>query len=105
MAVDIQWTDNDPDTGEKRFVCVERFARKWQFMARFKRRENWDKNVRVTKEMWETLYDAMQRRYQRREGIEETELVLVKKIITDWKETPLKIVSDFKKDVEQEEAK
>jgi hypothetical protein len=78
--MDIQWTDQCPESGEKRFVCAERFAREWHFSIRFRRRENWE-SIPPSLIMWETLLDAMERRYQRREGIEDTELTTVRKIV------------------------
>ena len=86
--MDIQWTDTDPATGEKRFVCAEKFARSWKFKVRFKRREEWAQNTPPTKEMWETLLDAMERRYQRREGIDDADVAGVKHILAIWKEAP-----------------
>jgi hypothetical protein len=85
--VEIQWTDEDPTTGETRFVKVERFARTWQFAVRAKRRENWQR-ISPTREMYEILLDSMERRYQRREGIDDDEIAAVKKIIAGWKDTP-----------------
>lgn len=81
MSVEVQWTDTDPDTGERRFVAAEKFARKWSFKVRFKRRENWSRHVRETREMWQTLLDALERRYQRREGVKDEDLVEVRKIL------------------------
>ncbi len=77
----IEWTDNDPETGERRYVCAEKFARAWSFKVRFKRRTNWDRSVTVTREMWETLLDALERRYCRREGVSEEDLAGVRKIL------------------------
>ena len=85
--MDIQWTDEDPDTGDKRFVSAERFAREWKFFIRFRRRENWQP-IHPTKLMWEELLDGMERRLSRREGIEEFEIKDVKKILANWKEVP-----------------
>lgn len=81
MSVEVQWTDADPDTGEKRFVSVERFAGKWTFYVRAKRRENWAPPGRVTREMWETLLDALERRYRRREGVTDADLATVRKVL------------------------
>ena len=36
-AVLIEWTDKDPETGAKRSVRAEKFARKWTFSVRFRR--------------------------------------------------------------------
>ncbi|MFO0936913.1 MAG: hypothetical protein U0798_10410 [Gemmataceae bacterium] len=80
--MDIQWTDNDPETGERRFVSAEKFARTWQFHVRFRRREDWKRIEPPTREMWETLLDAMERRYQRREGIDDADLAAVRKIVS-----------------------
>jgi hypothetical protein len=88
MSVEVQWTDTDPETGEKRFVAVEKFARQWQFKVRFRRRENWTTPARVTREMWETLLDALERRYRRREGVSEDDLKAVRKIIAAYREPP-----------------
>jgi hypothetical protein len=88
MAVDIQWTDEDPETGEKRFVCAEKFARGWRFKTRFRRREDWAQDVVPSKAMLDELLDAVQRRYQRREGIDDRDLAVVRKMVADWKETP-----------------
>jgi len=79
MSVDIQWTDTDPMTGEKRFVSVERFAGVWTFHVRAKRREEWGSPAVVTRDMWETLLDAIERRYQRREGVTDVDLAYVRK--------------------------
>jgi hypothetical protein len=88
MSVEVQWTDNDPETGEKRFVSVERFANRWKFWVRFRRREDWQTPKRVTREMWEELLDALERRYQRREGVSEDDLASVRKILMTYKPPP-----------------
>ena len=78
MSVEIQWNDTDPVSGEKRFVSVERFAGKWTFHVRFKRRENWQKVPHPTRAMWEELLDAIERRLPRREGVTDVDLVTVR---------------------------
>jgi len=78
----IDWTDEDPESGEKRFVRAEKFARKWQFKIRLRRRTNWEAPPQVTREMWETLLDALERRYPRREGVEQEDLKEVRAVIT-----------------------
>jgi hypothetical protein len=88
MSVDVQWTDTDPETGEKRFVSVEKFARDWHFKVRSRRRENWARPARVTRDMWETLLDALERRYRRREGVSEEDVRAVRKIIAEYREPP-----------------
>lgn len=79
--MDIEWTDTDPATGEKRFVCAEKFARRWRFKVRFRRRTDWERTEAVTREMWETLLDAMERRYRRREGVSDEDLAAVRAVI------------------------
>ena len=78
MSVEIQWTDTCPTTGEKRFVSAERFAREWKFKVRYKRREEWHLNPAVSREMWEELLDAVERRLPRREGVTDWDLEYVK---------------------------
>lgn len=88
MSVDIQWTDADPDTGDKRFVRVERFAGRWAFQVRFRRRESWTTPAVVTRDMWETLLEALERRATRREGVTEADLATVRKTIAAIKPPP-----------------
>lgn len=77
----IDWTDRDPETGERRFVCAEKFARRWRFQVRFRRRTDWQDCETPSTEMWETLLDALERRYQRREGVTDEDLDAVRKIL------------------------
>ncbi len=79
--MDIEWTDTDPETGERRYVCAEKFARQWRFKVRYKRRTEWDRSVVPTRDMWETLLEAMERRYRRREGVSDEDLAAVRKVI------------------------
>jgi hypothetical protein len=88
MSVEVQWTDADPDTGKRRFVRVERFARAWQFQVRHRRRENWATPPRVTRAMWEELLDALERRAQRREGVSEADVRAVRDILAAYREPP-----------------
>lgn len=78
MSVEIQWNDRDPASGEKRFVSVERFAGKWTFHMRFRRRENWQKVEVPSRAMWEELLDALERRLPRREGVTDADLLHVR---------------------------
>lgn len=77
----IEWTDTDPITGAKRYVQAEKFARKWHFRIRFRRRTDWETPAQVTREMWETLLDALERRYRRREGVTDEDLQQVRAVI------------------------
>jgi hypothetical protein len=86
MSVEIQWTDVCPDTGEKRFVVAERFARGWTFKVRFKRREDWRHNPPVTRAMWEELLDAVERRLPRREGVTEGDVGYIRQQLARYAE-------------------
>ncbi len=88
MSVEIQWTDTDPATGERRFVSVERFAGKWHFKVRFRRRTDWDRSPQVTRDMLESLLDAVERRYPRREGVTDKDLAHVKKLLAEHRDPP-----------------
>ena len=81
MSVEVQWTDTDPATGEKRFVSVDRFAGVWRFRVRARRREDWRAPTVVSRDMWETLLDGLQRRYQRREGVTDADLAAVRTVL------------------------
>jgi hypothetical protein len=69
MSVELQWTDTDPASGERRYVSAEMFARQWRFKVRWKRREDWTQNVPPTADMWADLLDGLERRLPRREGV------------------------------------
>ncbi len=79
----IEWTDSDPETGERRFVTVEKFARKWHFKVRFRRRTDWQACAAPSREMWETLLDALERRYHRPEGVTDDDLATVRRKIKE----------------------
>ncbi len=89
MSRDVQWTDTDPETGERRFVSVEMFARKWEFKTRAKRRENWRRLNPVPRDMWETLLEALERRYHRREGVSDEDLTEIRRILSTYKPAPI----------------
>ena len=86
--MEIEWVDEDPESGARRFVRAERFARRWTFKVRFRRRTDWEPAPAVTREMWETLLDALERRYPRREGVTDEDLAQVRQIIADWRPPP-----------------
>jgi hypothetical protein len=77
MSVEVQWTDADPATGRKRWVSVDRFARGWRFRVRPGRRADWQP-AEPTRDMWETLLDALERRLPRREGVTEDDIRFVR---------------------------
>ena len=79
--MEIEWTDRDPETGAKRTVRAGRFARKWTFRVQFRRYENWKPVPAPSRDMWETLLDALERRAQRREGVTDEDLKQVRAVI------------------------
>ena len=81
FLMEIKWTDTDPDTGERRFLCAERFAREWSFKWKLQRRGEWTRGLEPTREMWEHVLDALQRRYRRREGVTDEDVEQVERII------------------------
>jgi hypothetical protein len=86
--MEIDWMDTDPGTGERRFVCAVKFARAWRFKVRFKRRTNWAPAPTVTRDMWETLLDALERRYRRREGVSEEDIARVREVLSNLEPEP-----------------
>ena len=86
--MEVEWSDDDPATGARRFVCAEKFARKWTFKVRFKRRTDWDRTVAVTRDMWEALLVRLERRYPRKEGVTDEDLKAVRTIIAGLKPAP-----------------
>ena len=79
--MEIEWTDRDPGTGAKRTVRAERFARKWTFKVQARRYEPWQAVAQPTRDMWETLLDALERRYPRREGVTDEDLRQVRAVV------------------------
>ena len=79
--MDIKWTDQDPKTGERRFLCAERFGGKWTFWYKHQRRGEWTHRLRPNIETWELILDALERRYRRREGVSDDDVEQVKEIL------------------------
>ena len=81
--LEIQWTDTDPETGQRRFLLAERFARVWQFQWKLQRRGEWTHGLQPTRAIWEHVLDSLTRRYRRREGVEDKDIEQVKKILAE----------------------
>jgi hypothetical protein len=79
--MDIKWTDTDPRTGQRRYLCAERFAGKWTFWYKHQRRGEWTHRMRPGVETWELILDALQRRYRRREGVSDEDIRQVQEIL------------------------
>lgn len=80
MSVEVQWTDTDPETGQRRFVSADWFARKWRFRTRARRRENWE-IVSPSRAMWAELLDGLERRLQRGDGVTEADVAAVRAMV------------------------
>ena len=81
--MEIKWTDVDPESGKRRFVCAERFAREWRFKWKLERRGEWTLGLTVTRDIWDNVLDALHRRYRRREGVTDEDVEQVERIIKD----------------------
>lgn len=79
--IEIKWHDIDPETGAKRFLCAEKFARVWKFRWRLTRRGEWTRGLTPTRQMWEHVVDSLKRRYRRREGVSEEDIEYAEKIL------------------------
>jgi hypothetical protein len=80
----IKWTDPDPQTRQRRFLCAERFAGVWSFKWKLRRRGEWTRGLEPTKAMWEHVMDALKRRYRRREGVSDEDIAQVETILKNW---------------------
>jgi hypothetical protein len=81
MSVEIKWTDTDPATGQRRFLCCHRFAGQWWFKSKLQRRGEWTQDLQPTLEMWEHVLDSLHRRYRRREGVSDQDIDQVEGIV------------------------
>ena len=81
MTIEIKWTDEDPETGQKRFVSAEKFAGEWTFKWKLQRRGEWTKGMEVDRDTWEYILDCLERRYRRREGVSDEDIDEVKKLL------------------------
>jgi len=79
--MEIKWDDVDPETERKRFLRAVRFAGVWTFSWRFKRGENWNRDMVPTRAMWEHVLDGLKRRYRRREGVDDKDIAQVEGIL------------------------
>src|SRR5262249_39393638 len=81
--VEIKWTDADPETGQRRYIKAERFAGTWRFRWKYSRRGPADGELTPTLETWETVLDALKRRYRRREGVSDEDVAQVEKVVAE----------------------
>ena len=86
MSIEIKWTDTDPETGARRWLRAEKFGGRWQFSYRLTRREvQWRRGLEPTPAMWEHVLDSLRRRYRRREGVDDQDVLQVEQILTGIK--------------------
>src|SRR5271154_4003532 len=85
--MEIKWHDKDPETGQRRYLCAERFAGVWRFRWKLERRGEWTRGLEPTRAMWEHVLESLQRRYRRREGVDDADLVQVEKILRELPES------------------
>ena len=84
--MEIKWHDVDPETGQRRYLCAERFAGVWKFRFKLQRRGDWTRGLEPTRAMWEHVLDSLRRRYRRREGVSDEDIAQVERILADWRE-------------------
>ena len=85
--MDIQWTENDEATGGRLYYKAERFGGMWKIRVRTHRRGE-SKRVHPTRAIWETILDNLERRYRRREGVDDDDLDQVKRILLELPNPP-----------------
>jgi hypothetical protein len=88
MPIQIKWTDEDPETGQRRFLRADKFAGEWSFKWKLQRRGDWTTGLVATRAMWEHVLDSLRRRYQRREGVSDEDIVQVERVLKKYKDLP-----------------
>ena len=83
MTIEIKWTDEDPESGQRRFLSAIKFAGQWSFKWKLQRRGDWTPGLTPTRPMWDVVLDALKRRYRRREGVTDEDVEQVERIIKD----------------------
>ena len=81
--MEIKWHDVDPESGERRYLCAERFAGVWSFRWTLQRRGEWTRGLKPTLAMWEHVLDSLKRRYRRREGVDDDDIAQVERIVRE----------------------
>ena len=83
--MEIKWTDLEPENGQRRFLCADRFAGEWRFKWKLQRRGPWTRGLEPTLEMWNHVLDSLKRRYRRREGVSDEDIEQVERIVAAWR--------------------
>jgi hypothetical protein len=84
--MEIKWTDNDPETGQRRYLRAAKFAGSWQFSYRLQRRDVRWLPLEPTRAMWEHVLDGLRRRYRRREGVSDADVAQVERVLAAWRD-------------------
>jgi hypothetical protein len=85
MTIEIKWTDTHPETGERRYLRAVKYAGEWSFSFRMQRRDVRWLRLEPTREMWEYVLDSLQRRYRRREGVDDKDVEQVERLLKAWR--------------------
>ena len=94
MGIEIKWTDTDPESGQRRFLCADKFAKAWRFKWKLQRRGEWTRGLEPTLEMWEHVLDSLHRRYRRREGVSDEDVEHVEKILKEVRQRLARLEED-----------
>ena len=94
MSIQIKWTDTDPESGQRRFLCAQKFAGEWTFRWKLQRRGEWTRGLEPTLEMWEHVLDSLHRRYRRREGVSDEDIEHVEKILKEVRQRLARLEED-----------
>lgn len=86
--MEIKWTEDDPDTGAKRYIRAEKFAGRWEFSLRVTRRSEWARGLVPTRAMWEYLLEALRDKHQYRDGASEADIAAVERVLAAWRDAP-----------------
>ena len=66
--IEIKWTDEDPESGERRLPVCRASRESGQFKWKLQRRGEWTRGLEPTRAMWEHVLDSLNRRYRRARG-------------------------------------
>ncbi|VTS07103.1 hypothetical protein [Tuwongella immobilis] len=86
--MEIKWTEDDEQSGERVFVKAERFARKWKFFSKVSRRSDWEPVAEPPRAYWEYLLAALEAKYRYRDGVDESDVADVQRVLARWRDKP-----------------
>ena len=68
--IEIQWTDTDPETGQRRYLRAERFAKVWQFQCKLKRRGEWTALPDISPALVDAVIASEDHRFRSHAGVD-----------------------------------